>query len=110
MSTEGSVVIINYHGKPAMYARIEAIEPDIKRGWYRITFLLLTIPPKPVTWILREEYINGADFTMGGVPMTIKEVGKTAGHQNNAPPKGSGPGTGKEELKPGRVIPFKKGK
>jgi len=60
------VVLIYYQDKPAGYARIEAIEPDIKKDWYQITLLLLSIPARTVTWILREEYINGAAFTIGG--------------------------------------------
>ena len=74
MNVAGDVVLIHYQDKPALYARIEAIEPDIKKDWYQVTFLLLTIPSQTVTWILRGEYINGAPFTMGGNSMLIKEV------------------------------------
>lgn len=74
MAREGEVVLIYYQDQPAMFARIESIEPDIKKDWYRVTFLLLTIPTQVVNWILREEYIDGAPFTMGGQSMRLEEV------------------------------------
>ena len=73
INLEGDVVLIYYQEKPGVYARIEAIEPDIKKDWYQITLLLLTIPAQTVTWILREEYINGVTFTMGGQPMRLEK-------------------------------------
>ena len=91
MNVEGDVVLIYYQEKPAVYARIEAIGPDIKKDWYQVTLLILTIPAQTVTWILREEYINGTPFTMGGQPVRLEGV------------KG-------ETKKPGKVIPFKKEK
>ena len=74
MSREGDIVLIHIREQPVIYARIEVIEPDVKKGWYRITLLLLSIPQQVVTWILKEEYINGAPFTMDGNPMMMKEI------------------------------------
>ncbi|UCF56031.1 MAG: hypothetical protein JSW15_07945 [Deltaproteobacteria bacterium] len=74
MNREGDIVLLYYQDKPAAYARIEAIEPDKKKVWYQVTLLLLTIPAQIVTWILREEYINGAIFSMGGQSMRLEEV------------------------------------
>ena len=88
-----------------MYARIEAIEPDIKKDWYQVTLLLLTIPTQTVTWILRAEYINGAPFTMGGNSMILKGVERTSA-QKKEKETGQSPdqkGGGKH----GKVIPFK---
>jgi hypothetical protein len=73
---EGDVVLIHYQDKPMAYARIEAIEPDIKKDWYHVTLLLLTIPAQTVTWILREAYIRGELFTMGGQPVRLERVKK----------------------------------
>jgi hypothetical protein len=70
----GRLVLIHYQDRPTIYARIEAIEPDVKKDWYQLTLLLLTIPAKTVTWILREEYILGAPFTMGGQAMRLEGV------------------------------------
>lgn len=70
--------MLHYQNQPALFARIEAIAPDAKKGWYQVALLLLTVPPHSVTWILREEYINGAEFTMGGVPMKLAPVPMTA--------------------------------
>ncbi|MBN2123431.1 MAG: hypothetical protein JW821_04000 [Deltaproteobacteria bacterium] len=103
---EGDLVLIYYQENPALYARIEAIEPDVKRDWYQVTLLLLTIPAQVARWTLREEYINGAPFTMGGTPMRLEGVkGATppgVGADREAPSGTERPG------RPARVIPLKK--
>jgi hypothetical protein len=48
MNHEGDIVLIYYKEQPAIYARIEAIVPDIKKDWHNITLLILTIPHQPV--------------------------------------------------------------
>jgi hypothetical protein len=73
---EGDVVLIYYKDEPSVYARIESIEPDVKKDWYQVTLLMLTLPPQVTTWILREEYINGTPYTMGGEPLRIERVKK----------------------------------
>ena len=70
----GDLVLIYYMGKPSVYARIEKIEPDVKEGWYQVELLLLTIPAQIVRWILREEYIDGTIFTMGGIPIRLGDI------------------------------------
>lgn len=105
MNYEGDVVLIYYQDKPSVYARIEAIEQDIKKDWYLVTFLFLTIPSQTVTWILREEYFNGAPFTMGGNSMLIESVERVlpeaeTGEDIKEEDKESGG-------KPAKVIPFK---
>ncbi len=104
-NTEGNLVLIHYQDKPAVYARIEIIEPDIKKGWYQVTLLLLTIPAKTVTWILREEYINGAPFTMGGRAMRLEEVPRTSPREKSEPSEQ--PSGRKGEGKSAKIIPFK---
>lgn len=74
MRKVGDLVLIYYMGKPSVYARIEAIEPDVKDGWYQVKLLILSIPAQLVTWILREEYIDGNTFTMGGIPIRLGDV------------------------------------
>lgn len=105
MNKEGDVVLIHHQDQPTIYARIESIEPDIKKDWYQVTFLLLSIPAKQVTWILREEYFNGASFTMGGVPMLIKCV---ESFQEKKTSEVSKPLPKKNSDKTKKVIPFKK--
>lgn len=68
------IVLIYYEGNPLAFARIESIEPDIKRGWYHVKLLLLQIPLRVVTWILRDVYINGEIFTMDGKEMRLERV------------------------------------
>ena len=104
MEREGDVVLIHYRDTPAVFARIETIEPDAKKDWYQVTLLLLTIPTQTVTWILRESYIQGAPFTMGGRPVRLEAVPRQ-------PParESTGPGDG-TETPGGNVIPFKRPK
>jgi hypothetical protein len=71
---EGDVVLIHYQDKPMAYARIEAIKPDVKKDWHHVTLLLLTIPLQAVTWILRQAYVDGEPFTMGGQPVRLEKV------------------------------------
>lgn len=107
MSVEGDVVLVYYEDQPAVYGRIEAVAPDVKKDWYRVTVLLLTMPAQPVTWILREAYIRGEPFTMGGKPMRlepVKRVGPPSPPREEGPPQCPG-----GALKPAKVIPFKKG-
>jgi len=103
---EGSLVLIHYQDRPTVYARIEDVKPDVKKDWYQVTLLLLTIPAKNVTWILREEYIRGASFTMGGQTMKLEGVPACSFDpkpgQGELPPKGKGAG------KSGKVLPFKR--
>ncbi|HDM09202.1 MAG: hypothetical protein JRI39_03710 [Deltaproteobacteria bacterium] len=99
--------MIYYDNQPAVYGRIESIEPDVKRDWYQITLLLLTIPAHPVTWILRESYIDGEPFTMGGIPMRLEEVKRAL--PEGKPPEPEGEEKGKKEgAKKGQIIPFRK--
>ena len=106
MRQEGEVVLIYHQEQPAAFARIESIEFDVKKDWYRITLLLLTLPAQTVTWILRESYIDGAPFTMGGRPMRLETVKKTL--DERGPSEISKVEKTKDQDEPGKVIPFKK--
>jgi hypothetical protein len=105
-SREGDLVLIHYQDQPVAYARIEGINPDIKRDWYQVTLLLLTIPAQSVTWILRDEYINGTSFTMGGQTMRLEKMKRVfpgGSPQGNGQPQGPKPSE-----KASKVIAFKK--
>ncbi len=102
----GEVVLIYYQDQPTVYARIESIETDIKKDWYHITLLLLTLPAQTITWILRESYIDGDSFTMEDVPVRLEEVKKLSPREE---PSASEPsGEKKSAKKTGKVIPFRK--
>ena len=107
MAFENDVVLIYFEDQPAIFARIESIEPNIKKDWHHVTLLLLTIPMQTVTWILRKAYINGTPFTMGGKSVRLEEIKRTEpkkeennqSHQSNQDKSKSGIGT---------IIPFRK--
>lgn len=71
---ENDVVLIYTENKPAFFARIENITNDVKKGWWRVRLLILQVPLMLTTWILDNEQIRGADFTMGGTPVRIEKV------------------------------------
>ena len=76
MADLNDIVLIYVEDKPQAFARIEAIEPDIKRGWYHVHLLFLQIPLTMVTWILRDVYINGDPFTIGNPAMPMPSISR----------------------------------
>ena len=74
MAQENDIVLIYFEGEPLVFARIEDIEPDAKPDWYHVTLLMLQVPLQTVTWILRDVYINGGEFTMNGKRMRLEKV------------------------------------
>ena len=105
MSTEGDVVLIYIEDQPLSFARIEHIEPDHKPDWYHVRFLLLQLPLQEVTWILRDIYINGEQFTMGGKPMRIEKV--ESPQKTEASPAQRDEKSKSDSRKSGKVISFK---
>ncbi|MBF0228464.1 MAG: hypothetical protein HQK63_02545 [Desulfamplus sp.] len=80
MATENDIVLVYMEGSPVFFARIEAIWADVKRDWFNVELLVLQIPVKVVVWTLKDIYINGTEFFMGGKRMRIEVV--NAPHQN----------------------------
>lgn len=74
MTSIHDIVLVYFEDKPLVFARVEEITPDVKAGWYGVRLLLLQVPLQVVTWILREAYINGAEFTMNGKCMRLEKV------------------------------------
>jgi len=70
----GDLVLVHVENKPGFFARVEGIDPDRKRGWWRVKLLVLNLPLKVATWILDNDQICGADFTMGGVPVRLEKI------------------------------------
>lgn len=74
MTVENDIVLIYFEDKPLTFARIESILPDAKKDWYHVKLLLLQIPVQVVTWILKDAYIRGTEFTMNGKRMRLEKV------------------------------------
>jgi hypothetical protein len=74
MARETDIVLIHYEDQPLVFARIEDIAPDNKPGWYHVKLLMLQVPLQTVSWILRDSYIDGAEFTMGGKRVRLEPV------------------------------------
>jgi len=78
MATENDIVLIHFEDRPLSFARIESILPDSKPNWYHVELLMLQMPLQVVSWILRDVYIDGAEFTMNGKKMRLELVEKPA--------------------------------
>ena len=74
MTKENDVVLVYFEDQPISFARIEDISPDIKKDWYHVKLLLFQMPLQVVTWILRDIYINGQEFTMEGKKIRLEKV------------------------------------
>ncbi len=91
MATINDLVLVYLDQKPAFYARINDINPDVKKGWYQVELLVLTLPPQTLVWILEGAHLNGDEFTMGGRPMKLEGIPPKAPPQPESPaPEGKG--------------------
>jgi hypothetical protein len=74
VAIENDIVLLHFEDQPVVFARIEAIVADVKPDWYQVTLLLLKVPLQTVTWILRDVYIDGEEFTMSGNRVRLVKV------------------------------------
>ncbi len=86
MTTIIDLVLVHLDQKPAFYARIDDINPDVKRGWYQVELLALTLPPQNLVWILEGSQIEGEEFTMGGRPVKLVRIPTKTPPQPATPP------------------------
>lgn len=71
---EGEVILIHLDGSPAYFARVDRIEPDVKDGWWKLEFLLLTLPAERITWVIEESHMAGAQFMIGETLIWIEQI------------------------------------
>lgn len=74
MTTINDIILIYFEDQPFSFARVEDIAADVKKDWYHVKLLLLKIPLETVSWILKDAYINGDEFTMGGKKMRFEKI------------------------------------
>ncbi|TYT74524.1 hypothetical protein [Desulfobotulus mexicanus] len=106
MTDIGDIVLIYFEDQPTTYARVDDIEADVKRDWYQLTMTLLQVPPPPerITWILRDTYINGDEFTMQGKRIRLEKLEPSAAFKERQEEiLNAGKGK-KESSTPGQVI------
>jgi hypothetical protein len=97
MAGINDLVLVHLDRKPAFYARINDIQPDVKRGWYQVELLVLSLPLQTLVWLLEEPHLKGEEFSMGGRPVKLEHLPP----KPTPGPKSSAPGKG-------RVIPLRK--
>ena len=83
---ENDIILVYIENKPLFFARVEKIYPDIKPRWWRVKILVLQIPVVVATWILDNEQIRGAEFTMNGTPVRIEKIVTPVDHENENNP------------------------
>lgn len=103
MTKVGDVVLVYMDDNPAFFARVDEISADVKEGRFQVKLLMLHIPLLVVSWILREAYFNGQQFSMGGRSMRIEKV--IAPAEEHAEP--SAEDTKKAPARPELVVPKK---
>lgn len=74
MTSENDIILIYLEDTPMTFARVEAITADWKKHWYHVKLLMLQVPLQVVTWILKDVYIDGTEFTMNGKRMRFEKV------------------------------------
>ena len=91
MATINDLVLVHLDRHPTFYARINDITPDVKRGWYQVELLVLSLPPQTLVWILEETHLQGEEYTMGGRPVQLTLIPPKAAPQPGSPtPAGKG--------------------
>src|SRR5512136_654540 len=89
------LVLVHVDNRPGFFARIEAITPDVKPGWWQVKLLVLTMPLQVYTWILDESQIDGAPYTMGGTPIRLEKIISPV--KDEAPPVSAGKQSSQEK-------------
>lgn len=78
-TTEPGDIVLICIKKPQLlsYALVTGITRDTTRRdeWWSVAMQLLTVPPQPISWILRTPQMTGMEvFTMGGEEHFVKAV------------------------------------
>jgi hypothetical protein len=78
-TTEVGDLVLLAAEQPQMlvYALVTGIERDTGRRdeWWHLHMQVLTVPPQPLTWTLREPQFTGREiFTMGGEERFVQAV------------------------------------
>lgn len=105
---ENDLILVYIENRPTFFARIENITPDIKRSWWRVKLLILQVPLIVTTWILDNDQIRGADFTMGGTPMRLEIVVAPEEPQQVEEKQESEPKSSSEKNQRARIISLNK--
>ena len=90
MAAINDLVLVHLDRQPAFFARINDIAPDVKRGWYRVELLVLTLPVQTLAWILEEAHLKGEEFTIGGQPVKLVLIPPKPAPGPSAAPEGKG--------------------
>ncbi len=100
------IVLIYLEDQPYSFARIEDIRDDWKKGWNHVTLLFLQVPLQQVTWILRDSYIDGTEFTMDGKRIRLEKV--IAPETPQPPSEPEQPKEPADKKSGGKIISFEK--
>lgn len=102
------LVLVHIDHKPSFFARVEDINPDYKRGWWHVKLFVLSLPMRVVTWIIDDEQIRGADFTMGGTPVRLEKIQPPREETAEETPDVAGESGSTSGRKQARILSFNK--
>lgn len=75
MTDIGDIVLVYMEDTPIFYARVEDIVADVKKDWFQITLRILSPDVADcLTWILKDVYIQGTEFTMQGERIRLEKL------------------------------------
>lgn len=75
--SRSDIVLVHMRERPVFYAQITAIEPDIKKGWYRVALRSIFGEHQ---WILEDVHVFlGQTWTFQGVPHRMERIGEERG-------------------------------
>lgn len=95
------LVLVHVDNKPGFFARIEAISPDVKPGWWQVKLLILSLPIQVYTWILDDNQIEGEPYTMGGTPLRLEKIVRPVTNETTIEPETDG---SKPAKSPAKVV------
>jgi len=71
------VLVAGENPQMLFYALVGNIEPDTSRrdSWWHLKMKVLSVPPREITWTLREPQFTGREiFTMGGDKRFVQAI------------------------------------
>lgn len=101
MTDIGDIVLVHMEDEPVFYARVEDIAADAKKDWYQVNLRILSPEvDNCITWILKDAYIQGTEFTMQGERIRMEKLPPPSALQKGKKEEGKA----KKSAEAGKVI------
>ena len=74
MLNENDVCLMYVNGLPTNFIRIESIVPDVKPGWYEVSFVELVLPLQTIKWKIDTGHLAGETIHMKGTKFNFQYI------------------------------------